>query len=548
MKCVHCNAEWNVNPAMAASIHSCPFCGKPLKLEEDNSLESLSGGLKAIIAHGSIESLRDGRRALAMFGDLAPKLKRERIMFSYLVQCEGNIALLDALQKPRSEQITCRAKIALQMVRDLLINEDVAYETCDAFWDAIGGQSLSEKPQATIIAPTHTPVSQPANTATPPISFWAELFDHANKNLSAPISGFFASADGGVISGSLEGNTLILKGCNLFATQSISYDIVVTTIAGKATQLLGKAVSVKIVDSQGREQELKKFTPPKTTSPVAPPASSSRQTANTPTKPVNTLPSYPKSKPIVLEEKKRSAAELFQQGVQFEKGYNAPKNPQRAIQLYTEAATQGHMDAMFNLAQCYSNGVGVTANPAEAYRWYQRAAEKGHVRSMLQLGLCYKDGIGTTQNAAESLRWIRMAAMKGDAKAKYMLSSTDSTAVPVLKASAYEKDAKSGNANAQYNYAKCFATGSNGVSRNYALAAEYYEKAAKQGHGPAQLAIAEMYEKGQGVMVSLAKATEYYQLAAQSPDSTIAHKANEALRQYQPSAATSWFKKMFGKG
>ena len=33
------------------------------------------------------------------------------------------------------------------MIRDLLVNEDIAYEACDEFWAAIGGAPLSAKVQ-----------------------------------------------------------------------------------------------------------------------------------------------------------------------------------------------------------------------------------------------------------------------------------------------------------------------------------------------------------------------------------------------------------------
>lgn len=469
MKCNHCQAEWTVNAAMSASIKSCPFCGNPIAVEPDDKLSSMVGALKAIIAHSGIDGLKDGKRALAMFSDLAPHLRREKIMFSYFIQCEGNVVLLDALKKPRPEQVICRGKVAQQMMRDLLVNEDVAYEACDAFWEAIGGASLKEThAEAKVISPQP---ATPSKVASPPP-------------------------------------------------------------AAPATKPAFVATS------------------PKTVSKPAPIPS--------PTKPKPTTPGIPTKPPVILTEKKRTPAELYQEGLKFEKGYAAPKNLTLAVQLYTESAKQGYPDAMFALGELYAAGSGVEQDWNEAFLWYQRASEKGHVRAMLQLGICNKEGLGTRKNAVEAMRWIRAAAAKGDTKAQYMLSTSSDIVPPGQKASSYEQAAKAGNPDAQYNYARCYATASGGVARNYSLAADFYERAAKQGHARAQFAIAEMYEKGQGVMVSLSKAEEYYKRAVQSGDADIARQATAALKHFQkqtpPSSPgkkedepVSWFKRMFGR-
>ena len=104
MKCISCNAEWNISAAMSASLRTCPFCGADLYPKATAELDSLQAVLKVIIAHGGIEALKDGRRTLAMFSDLAPKLRKEKTMYSYLVQLDGNVILLDALKKSRSER------------------------------------------------------------------------------------------------------------------------------------------------------------------------------------------------------------------------------------------------------------------------------------------------------------------------------------------------------------------------------------------------------------------------------------------------------------
>lgn len=165
MKCNNCKAEWNVSAAMSASIKTCPFCGADLAPKVDGEVTSLQDVLKAIIAHGGLNSLRNGGRSLAMFSDLAPKLRKEKTLFSYLVQCEGNVILLDVLNKTRPEQLAARGKLMQRMVDDLLLSESVARQACDSFWEAVGGKAFEEltsspKSEKPVITPQKLPVQQ----------------------------------------------------------------------------------------------------------------------------------------------------------------------------------------------------------------------------------------------------------------------------------------------------------------------------------------------------------------------------------------------------
>ena len=153
MRCNSCKAEWNVSAAMSASIKTCPFCGADLYPKATGELDSLQAVLKVIISHGGTESLKDGRRTLAMFSDLAPKLRKEKTMYSYLVQVEGNVILLDTLKKSRSEQLILRGRLAKDMVDTFLITEAVAFAACDSFWEAIGGEPFEQKQEVSAPQP-----------------------------------------------------------------------------------------------------------------------------------------------------------------------------------------------------------------------------------------------------------------------------------------------------------------------------------------------------------------------------------------------------------
>ena len=50
---------------------------------------------------------------------------------------------------------------------------------------------------------------------------------------------------------------------------------------------------------------------------------------------------------------------------------------QKAVELYTKAAEQGHAVAQFNLGKCYYDGEGVEQDMQKAVEWYTKAAEQG---------------------------------------------------------------------------------------------------------------------------------------------------------------------------
>lgn len=543
MKCNHCQSEWTVSAAISASIKSCPFCGKAIASESGDKYSSMSATLKAIIANSGLEGLRDGKRALAMFSDLAPQLKREKRMFSYFIQCNGNFILLDALKQSRSEQVVCREKIVQQMIHVLLVNDDVAYEACDAFWDAIGGSSLIDDTSTKMISSEE---------------FWQKLVAAVKHDIAPPAVDFFTTSSAAPLSVKLVGDCLELHCSNFFIAQSISKNEILDVVTRHASSILCRPIYVcvkapqKSIDTcEATSSKMPTDAPNAVSPPPLPPKPNPARNPSTSGIKQST-PSIAPRPTVVLPEKKRTSSELYYEGLKFEKGYAAPRNLPLAIQLYTESAKQGFANAMFSLGELYAAGSGVEQNWNEAYLWYQRASEKGHIRAMLQLGLCYKDGLGTSKNAVEAFRWIRSAAARGDPKAQNMLSSlSDLVAAPGQKSSYDEQSTKADNPDEQYKLAQYYAA----ATRNYTLAAYYYEKAAQQGHSRAQLAIAEMYEKGRGVAVNLSKAKEYYRLAAKSDDAYVYQEATAASRLLQklsPSPTTtkadshtSWLKKLF---
>jgi TPR repeat protein len=72
-----------------------------------------------------------------------------------------------------------------------------------------------------------------------------------------------------------------------------------------------------------------------------------------------------------------------------------------AFLLTRQAATQGHMVAMYRVAQMYEQGIGSVRDEAAAIRYYEAAAKEGHVFARERLGLFTIFGRRRGQSAVE---------------------------------------------------------------------------------------------------------------------------------------------------
>ena len=86
------------------------------------------------------------------------------------------------------------------------------------------------------------------------------------------------------------------------------------------------------------------------------------------------------------------------------------KDIRKAVELYTEAAELGSLDALYNLGLAYDRGEGVQHDKAKAVQCYEKAAMQGHVESRHNLGFSEID----KGNYDRAWRHIRISAKMGD--------------------------------------------------------------------------------------------------------------------------------------
>lgn len=244
-------------------------------------------------------------------------------------------------------------------------------------------------------------------------------------------------------------------------------------------------------------------------------------------------------------------------GVMYTKGNGVRQDYTKAKEFFEKAADKGNETALFNLGCMYDTGMGVTQNYAKAAELYQKAADRGNPFAMGNLGTFYKIGRGVPQNAAKAAELYQQASDRNNAVATCNLASLyeKGNGVPQdnAKAFALYKKAESMGKCDHLSLCNCYINGL-GTERNFDLALQYaigayekdgvskeqtcknliiianhakandpgynrvpiYTKAIELGSVDAMLALARMYETGDGVAQDLDKAESCYKDAARA--------------------------------
>jgi len=91
------------------------------------------------------------------------------------------------------------------------------------------------------------------------------------------------------------------------------------------------------------------------------------------------------------------------------------------VENYTSKASQGDVDAQYNLAILYYHGDGVEKNLEEALFWFHKAAEQDDTEAQYNLGFMYGRGEGVKKDQEQSMQWFMKAAYKGHSGAQEII-------------------------------------------------------------------------------------------------------------------------------
>lgn len=103
----------------------------------------------------------------------------------------------------------------------------------------------------------------------------------------------------------------------------------------------------------------------------------------------------------------QNAAALFELGMGHVYGNGVEQSYEKAIELISQAADLGHVEAIYNLAIFYHYGYGVDVDLEKAYGLYLRSAELGYAKGMHLIGRFYYNGLHVEQDYGKAIAWFR---------------------------------------------------------------------------------------------------------------------------------------------
>lgn len=244
------------------------------------------------------------------------------------------------------------------------------------------------------------------------------------------------------------------------------------------------------------------------------------------------------------------AGSQFEIGYCYDIGLGVEQSETDAIDWYTKAATNGHLDSQITLAKYYN-----LRNWELSIKWLTKAASQGDTPSQHELGMYYLNGYGVERSEAEAAKWFLEAANKDHPDSQYELGLMLQSKEEFKKAIVWFKKASNTHDEAKYELACCYLEGrgteqsnieaekcfeelsssfideATGVRANYELAklystrneekfdqkaAQLFEAAADARHIESQFEIGYLYLKGKGVEKSDKKAFTWFEIAARN--------------------------------
>lgn len=94
----------------------------------------------------------------------------------------------------------------------------------------------------------------------------------------------------------------------------------------------------------------------------------------------------------------------------------------QALTRFDALARAGDVQAQYDLAQMYFQGIGTAKNPLEGWHWLFSAAGAGNVAAMVQLGALFESGVGAERDYASAAQWYLRAARRGDPVGRFNLA------------------------------------------------------------------------------------------------------------------------------
>ncbi|MDE6454364.1 MAG: hypothetical protein K2L38_00270, partial [Dysosmobacter sp.] len=249
-------------------------------------------------------------------------------------------------------------------------------------------------------------------------------------------------------------------------------------------------------------------------------------------------------------------------GKMFAAGLGTEQDYEMAAQWLTRSTEQDYTYAQYSLAKLYSEGWGVEQNYKTALQLYEQAAINGFPYAALESGRLYRDGFGCRPDERRADRYFA-AAFHGflvlenqshDDKLQYRLGwmLLHGVGAECDKAAArkwFERSARSGNENAQYQLAKLILNSADSTPEEISQAVEWLTKLAEAGSQYAQYALGKLYRDGGPMEPNAVQSVIWFSQAAEQGHEYAMYALGKLnLEAGNASAARRWFEKAAALG
>ena len=117
----------------------------------------------------------------------------------------------------------------------------------------------------------------------------------------------------------------------------------------------------------------------------------------------------PSVKQLRVQASEGDVEAQYQLGLRYAQGDGLPADLATAVGWHRKAAAQGHPEAQLALGRALTSGTGVPKDIAAGHYWYRQAAERGLRAAQLTLGATLVQGGEIPADPVAGVAWLRIA-------------------------------------------------------------------------------------------------------------------------------------------
>ncbi|MGE3319300.1 MAG: SEL1-like repeat protein [Candidatus Berkiella sp.] len=205
--------------------------------------------------------------------------------------------------------------------------------------------------------------------------------------------------------------------------------------------------------------------------------------------------------------------------------FSLPQYDKAAFHWLQKAGNHQHIEALYQLANCYHDGIGTAVDYAESLRLYKDLASREFYPAHFKLGQMYFEGKGVEKDIDTAKKWLLSAALYKDQDAQNWLKQYFDETDETLADKNLEGELNEWLENSALNAPLLYQQGLNylyakrGYSQNIQAGMSCLQEAAEKEYVPAQRELAIIFDQGLfGYEGAIHDANSWYLRAAKNGD------------------------------